>query len=267
MKQRIITGVIGAIAIILLLLASETVIHVAVGIITLYGLFEMYKALNLHKNIPLLILNLLFGVVIFAYKWIPVAFVAPLVFGYIVLVFLMMLISGNTIKFSNVTLSTFMLIYIVFTMLHIVLLRYTPFGKYLIYLVLLGACGTDIFAYFVGVLTGKHKLCPRISPKKTIEGAVGGFFGAIVCAVCFGLVMQYAFKFNVNYVNLLILGAISGVLSEIGDLAASMIKRQYAIKDYGHLLPGHGGIMDRLDSIIFIAPLVYYFVNYLPVLG
>ena len=160
-----------------------------------------------------------------------------------------------------------MLAYIVFTMLHIVLVRYMDNGKYLIYLVLLGACGTDIFAYFVGVLTGKHKLCPTISPKKTIEGAIGGVFGAIICFVGFGLVMQHCFKMDVNYVNLLILGAVSGVLSEIGDLAASMIKRQYQIKDYGHLLPGHGGIMDRLDSIIVIAPLVYYFVKYLPVLG
>ena len=267
MKQRIITGVIGAIVVVLLLLSPDTVVHAAVGVITLYGLFEMYKALEIHKNIPLLTLNLIFAAVVFAYKWIPTELYAPIVFGYIVLVFVMMLISGNTINFSSVALSSFMLAYIVFTMLHIVLLRYMDNGKYLIYLVLLGACGTDVFAYFVGVLTGKHKLCPKISPKKTIEGAVGGIAGAVICYVCFGLVMQHCFKMDVNYVNLLILGVFSGVLSEIGDLAASMIKRQYEIKDYGHLLPGHGGIMDRLDSIIVIAPLVYYFVKYLPVLG
>lgn len=267
MKQRIITGVIIAIAVILVLLSPETVVHAAVCIATLYGLFEMYKALNLHNNIPLLVVNFLFAATIFAYKWIPMEVYAPIVFSYVVLVFVMMLISGNTIHFSDVALSSFMLIYIVFTMVHLVLIRYMPYGCYLIFLVILGACGTDSFAYFVGVLTGKHKLCPTISPKKTIEGAIGGVSGAIICFAGFGLVMQFCFKINVNYLNLVILAIVSGVLSEIGDLAASMIKRQYDIKDYGHILPGHGGIMDRLDSIIVIAPLVYYFVKYLPVLG
>ncbi len=267
MKQRIITGVIGAIVVILLLLSPVNVLHVAVGLVTLYGLFEMYKALDLHKNIPLMVLNFIYAVAIFAYKWIPVEWMPALLFLYVVLLFLAMLKSDNTIAFSKVTLSAFMLVYIVFTMLHIVLVRKLPFGQYLIFLVLLGACGTDIFAYFVGVFTGKHKLCPNISPKKTVEGAVGGFLGAILCFAGFGLVVQFAFSAQVNYVNLVILGAISGILSEIGDLAASMIKRQYEIKDYGHLLPGHGGIMDRLDSIIFIAPLVYYFVKHLPILG
>ena len=87
MKQRIITGVVGAIVVILLLLSPDTVVHAAVGVITLYGLFEMYKALEIHKNIPLLILNLIFAAIVFAYKWISAEFYAPIIFGYIVLVF------------------------------------------------------------------------------------------------------------------------------------------------------------------------------------
>jgi len=146
-------------------------------------------------------------------------------------------------------------------MLHIVTTRQLEAGNLYIFLIFIGAFATDTCAYFVGVLFGKHKLCPKISPKKTIEGAIGGEIGTVILMLAFGYVAGNVANVNVNYLSLGILGVLSGLFSQLGDLTASIIKRQYGVKDYGNLLPGHGGIMDRIDSIVLMAPLVYYFVT------
>lgn len=267
MRQRIITGLIGGAAVLLILISNATIVRIAVGIISLYALHEMYTAVGLNKNTILYIAGLLFAAVAVFIEEFSFNFVMPVVFVYVVIMFLIMLVYNKTLKVTDIALSLFMMVYIVYTMAHIVFVRNLPNGAFNIFLIFVGAFGTDTFAYFVGVTLGKHKLCPVISPKKTIEGAVGGVLGAVLCYFVLGLIMQNFFNVQVQYAYLLILGALCGVFSQIGDLAASLIKRQYGIKDYGHILPGHGGIMDRIDSIIFIAPLVYYFIKNIPVLG
>lgn len=133
-------------------------------------------------------------------------------------------------------------------------------GIYLIWLVFLCSWGSDTCAYCVGILIGKHKMAPKLSPKKSIEGAVGGVVGA---ALLFGLYAQYVInpfsegQFQISLVGAMCLGAVGALLSMVGDLAASAIKRDHDIKDYGKLIPGHGGIMDRFDSVIFTAPMIY----------
>ena len=123
----------------------------------------------------------------------------------------------------------------------------------MIWLVFLSAFGTDIMAYFTGMAIGKHKLCPNLSPKKSVEGAVGGVVGSIVFCGLFGwLVIPDMLT------ECLIIGALGSVVAQLGDLSASAFKRQMGIKDYGNLIPGHGGILDRFDSVMFTAPLVYY---------
>ena len=114
---------------------------------------------------------------------------------------------------------------------------------------------TDTFAYFSGYLFGKHKLIPKISPKKTIEGSIGGVIGSIVCCIIFG----YIFKLDI--IQMIIIGGLGSVIAQIGDLFASAIKRYVGIKDYGKLIPGHGGILDRFDSVILVAPFVYYAIS------
>jgi phosphatidate cytidylyltransferase len=125
----------------------------------------------------------------------------------------------------------------------------------LVWLIFLSAFGTDVMAYFIGHAFGKHKLCPSISPKKTIEGAIGGTIGGIIICGVFG----YFFA-NELLVHCLIIGALGGVISQFGDLTASVFKRKMGIKDYGNLIPGHGGILDRVDSVLFTAPMVYYYI-------
>ena len=129
-------------------------------------------------------------------------------------------------------------------------------GEYrlLVWLVIFSAFGSDIFAYFTGFLLGRHKLCPAISPKKTVEGAIGGVLGSVLICGIFGWVVIPGIA-----VHCLIIGALGAVFSQLGDLTASIFKRKMGIKDYGNLIPGHGGVMDRIDSILFTAPLVYYY--------
>ena len=126
---------------------------------------------------------------------------------------------------------------------------------------------SDAFALFAGMAFGKHKLAPQLSPKKTVEGAIGGFAGAVVCTVIFGVVLQLGFSMEVNYLYLAIYGALGSVVSQIGDLSFSYIKREYGIKDFGNIFPGHGGVLDRFDSVIFCAPLVELLLHVLPAIG
>lgn len=138
------------------------------------------------------------------------------------------------------------------------------YGRYFIMLPFVVAFLTDIGAYFVGVTMGKHKLCPVISPKKTIEGFVGGIALAIIGMVAYALILQLGFGFKINYFFVAIYGIFGSLAGVMGDLSFSVIKRQTGIKDYGHLIPGHGGILDRFDSVILVAPLIEALLVVLP---
>ena len=136
------------------------------------------------------------------------------------------------------------------------------------YLVLLAVClnfATDSVAYFGGIFLGKHRGITRVSPKKSLEGYISGFVGGILFAILYGLVIGAIEDCSVDPVALALCGLLGALFTELGDLVFSFIKRQYGIKDYGHLLPGHGGMLDRFDSMILCAPVVLFFVTYLPV--
>ena len=137
------------------------------------------------------------------------------------------------------------------------------YGNWFVWLIIIGASGSDTFAYLTGMLIGRHHFS-ELSPKKTIEGCVGGVLGTAVLALVYSFFLPEGVDtlFGVNvHILLLICGAVCSIVSQIGDLAASAIKRNYGIKDYSNLIPGHGGIMDRFDSILFTAPLVYYMIQ------
>ena len=153
-----------------------------------------------------------------------------------------------------------------------ILIRNLPFGKELVFSVLFTIWSLDIMAYVVGMVFGQHKLSPDISPKKTLEGAIGGFAAAVFMSFILSSgVLQDAFPSSVNrffaiHIGIwhsLILGAIIGILGQTGDLYESLIKRTYHVKDSSNILPGHGGILDRADSFILLAPVVYYYLAWL----
>ncbi|MBP3384843.1 MAG: phosphatidate cytidylyltransferase [Firmicutes bacterium] len=145
--------------------------------------------------------------------------------------------------------------YIVFFSYHVVLVDGTGEYSILLWLIVLTAFGTDIMAYFTGMLLGKHKLCPKISPKKTIEGSIGGILGSVILCAAFSAIFVPQLL-----VHSIIIGVLGGIISQFGDLTASIFKRKMGIKDYGNLIPGHGGILDRFDSVLFTAPMVYYYI-------
>ena len=155
--------------------------------------------------------------------------------------------------------------YACFLLSHIYLVREYTYGKLLVWLAFIAAFGCDTGAYFAGITFGKHKLIPTLSPKKTIEGSIGGIVTATVLALLYGLWLQRSF--TMDGVNILLLCGLTGFfgsfLAQIGDLAASAMKRLTGIKDFGKLIPGHGGVLDRFDSVILTAPAVYYIMLFL----
>ena len=122
----------------------------------------------------------------------------------------------------------------------------------------------DAGAMFVGMLLGKHPFAPVLSPKKTVEGSVGGLIVGVGITLLYGLVFHFITDVEVNYYFLAVYGILGGVITEVGDLAFSYVKRNRKIKDFGHILPGHGGVLDRFDSVIFCAPLIELLIQWLP---
>lgn len=160
---------------------------------------------------------------------------------------------------NQVMSAVFAFLYAPIMLSYIYLTRNLEDGIYLVWLIFISSWICDTCAYLVGMLIGKHKMAPKLSPKKSIEGAIGGVAGAFGVGVLYGYVLAH-FRF-LELENILLIGVIAGIggiISQIGDLAASAIKRNFSIKDYGKLIPGHGGIMDRFDSVMFTAPMVYY---------
>ena len=149
----------------------------------------------------------------------------------------------------------------------LVLLRLAPHGRFAVLLPIIIAYAGDGGALFAGMLFGKHKLAPRTSPKKTIEGGIGGLVVAVGLSLLYGILLRFAFSVNVNFLMLAVTALVTGFASPLGDLAFSLIKREFGVKDYGKLLPGHGGALDRFDSTVFSAPVVYLLLTALKVLG
>lgn len=277
MKQRVITGVLSAIIFIGALCLMNTIVFpVFIALLSAMAVYEIEKAVGL-KNKLIMILSLILSaavpfIVHFQAK-LPVA-----AFGgvYVVLILIFMLIEFETTKFEQAITAIFASVcvpysfslMIVFRDIHIHFNGYTKIdGIYLLLFAYFAGWMTDIFAYFVGSKLGKHKLCPKISPKKSVEGAIGGVVGAIILNVLLLFVFKQFFfegESGLSYLTVIILSVVLSVISMFGDLAASTIKRNFGIKDFGKLLPGHGGIMDRFDSVLFVLPVLYsaiYFMN------
>lgn len=144
--------------------------------------------------------------------------------------------------------------YVIFLSYHVALTDQIEGFPLMVWLIFLTAFGADSMAYFTGLAVGKHKLCPNISPKKTVEGSIGGIVGSVILCGVFG------YFFTNALIHCIIIGTLGGVISQLGDLTASAFKRHMGIKDYGNLIPGHGGVLDRFDSVLFTAPMVYYYI-------
>jgi phosphatidate cytidylyltransferase len=242
-------------------------LNIAIALISVLAVFEIISALGLSKNFVLLIPSLIFSAVI------PLIQVDMLqqaaYFLYTVVLFGALILYHKVITFREVGVIYSMSLMIPTALETLISLRNLGgrHGMFYVIIAIFSAWIADTGAFFAGSLWGKHKLCPDISPKKTVEGVIGGFVLNIFAMIVFGYIFHavyYAYSVEISYLTLVVIGFFGTIMSILGDLSFSLIKRSCHIKDFGEIIPGHGGILDRFDSVIFEAPFVYLLVQFMP---
>ena len=254
-KTRLISGIVLVIIALATIISGSWILFFTLLAVSLIGMRELYKVMKVSdEHVTVLELVGYLGAVLYY-----IAMKADFGnYGTMAIIISMILILFVYVfgypKFhaDQVMAAFFGVVYVAVMLSFIYLTRSLPDGKFLVWLIFLCSWGCDTCAYCVGMLIGKHKMAPVLSPKKSIEGAVGGVAGAALLGVIYaaatqGKMAEYA-----------LICAVGALISMVGDLAASAIKRNQNIKDYGKLIPGHGGILDRFDSVIITAPVIYY---------
>lgn len=254
-KTRLLSGIVLVAVALLTIISGGYVLFFTLLGISLIGMQELYKVMKVREDhFNALEIAGYFGAVIY-YVLMSLDFEKYGMMGVIISFMMFMFVYVFTypkFKADQVMPAFFGVVYVAVMLSFIYLTRNLPDGKFLVWLIFLCSWGCDTCAYCVGMLIGKHKMAPVLSPKKSIEGAVGGVVGAALLGVIYaaatqGKMAEYA-----------LICAVGALISMVGDLAASAIKRNQNIKDYGKLIPGHGGILDRFDSVIITAPVIYY---------
>ncbi len=256
---RFRSSLIIAVCAVLALVLGGNVLFGVILLVSLTGMMEMYRVAGAHRALPGIIgylacaaynLLLLFGKGAYRTEFF-IAFFLVLMLGYV--------FTFPKYRAGQVTMVFFGFFYVAVMLSYVWQLRNGDGGAYLVWLVFIGSWGSDTCAYLVGRKFGRHKIVPKLSPKKSLEGCIGGVAGAAALGALFAAVFSEKLTIFTNPIlSCALMGAASSVLSQLGDWAASAIKRNYDVKDYGTLIPGHGGIMDRFDSVIFTAPVIYY---------
>jgi phosphatidate cytidylyltransferase len=261
MKTRIITAIVMAIVGVPVLIFSKYIVFpVMLSLLALFGTYEMLRVLSVEKNyfisVPPYLMALAFPILAYFFSVNNeknfILIVAAALFAYLLYMFFVAVFMKGKMKFAELSSAFAAVAYIVLSFTSLSVLRYMPNGVWCLIIILVAAWGCDIFAYFTGMLFGKHKLIPEISPKKTVEGSVGGIVCATLCMLLYGFILSKATSLTPNYIVLAVCGAVLSAISQIGDLIASLIKREHGVKDYGNIFPGHGGVMDRFDSVLSI---------------
>lgn len=267
MKTRIIAAAVALPLFLIVLLVPVTwPTAILLAAMCAIGARELLYATGLVKHGRLNLYAMLSAVIVCLWSWLG----CPDWMGFIWLLVFFLLLAAELLaahaklQFSEICYTAFAGLFFPLLLSALVRIRCMENGVFLIIMPLILAFTADSGAYFAGRAFGKHKLAPVISPKKTIEGAVGGVLSTILFVTLYGLVLQIAFDFTVHYLAGLVYGLLGSVLSIVGDLTFSVIKRQVGIKDYGNVLPGHGGILDRFDSMVVVAPLAEILLILLP---
>lgn len=261
---RLASGIVLVIVAVLTILAGGDIWFLLVSALSMIGLYELYKTMNIEKTLigyAGLAAAVFYSILL---RWnVHSSSIVALIVGFF-------LISGIYVftfpkfKADQVAFSVFGMVYVPLLMMHLYQVRELGDGLYIIPLVFLSAWGNDTCAYCVGMLFGKHKMTPKLSPKKSVEGLFGGIIGACLLGAGYGALFgSHLPSLGNATVSCAIICGVGALIAVVGDLAASAVKRDTGIKDYGKLIPGHGGVLDRFDSILFTAPIVYYLSVYL----
>ena len=260
---RYLTILIGAPLVILLFIyANQLVINIFVSIVSIITLREYYECFKrTGKAKPTQWVGYLNCILITILQFVDkeklyATMLIVLAMSMLIL-FIEQIITGGKKTIVDIMVTIFGIAYVPFLLVFFTLLRdKQPMGLIYIAYIFTSAWGSDTFAYLIGKKFGKHKLTP-ISPKKTVEGAIGGIVGALLFSLVYTVVMNNFMHLSINYLHIAIITIVLAIIGEIGDLAASGIKRYCGIKDFSDLLPGHGGMLDRIDSLLLITPFAY----------
>ena len=262
MLMRILSSAIGLIILFAILLTDKPILYFATAVVGVMGLKEFYDAMKQKSN-PLSKTGLIFGAVyillIEKFNLYEGNFVILLLIMFLA-VFIVIIINHKEHNITDASITITGFFYVCVLLSYVPLVRNLPDGQFYVWLIFIVAWGSDTGAYLVGLTLGKAKLCPDISPKKTIAGAVGGLLFSIIFVLIYMSILIKYYDMNINnHIGMaLLIGTLGSIISQIGDLVASVIKRYTEIKDFGEIMPGHGGILDRFDSILFVAPFIYY---------
>ena len=251
-KTRLLSGIVLVAVLILTVGMGGPVLYTVLLAASLIGLMELYRTVKV-QNQALGVVGYLgaIGYYILMYQN-KMEYIMPLIILVLMLAMAVYVFAYPKFVAEQVMTVFFGVLYVAVMLSFVYQTRCLPDGMVMVWLIFLSSWGCDTCAYCVGMLIGKHKMAPVLSPKKSIEGAVGGVVGAALLGVIYaaathGAMLEYA-----------VICGVGALISMVGDLAASAIKRNQGIKDYGKLIPGHGGILDRFDSVIFTAPVIYY---------
>lgn len=283
MKKRILSAIAGLILLAVLLAFFDTIlVNILAAWVCLLCLYEIFKAADLLRRRGLVAVCGVYCVLILFLNTSAIAIsFSYLSYLLVVLLFLVLLHSHNDLKVEQMGYSFLISILLAVSFYCLILLKEQTgpqMGVFYLLLIFGSAWWSDSGAFFVGTFFGKHKLCPQVSPKKTVEGLVGGLVAATVCNVLVALAFQAFCNWvvpwgyirnavTVNFPVVALVSPLAALLGVLGDLSASIIKRQCGIKDFGNLMPGHGGAMDRFDSVLFISPLFYFIFNICPLIS
>lgn len=277
MHERTKTAVVGLLlAAVILFFSNTIVLNITVAILSVLAVWELFKAVSLTRHKFLTAFSLLCAVLI---PFIKVAnYKNALLLGsylYILVAFCALIKNHATLKAEYVGFAFLVTIFLPLAFSTLIYIRDVyGFAVGMFYLLygLVAAWMADIGGLFAGMFFGKRKLAPNISPKKTVEGAIGGLLLAFVSVLLFSFLFEkfapqvFGGSYSINYLAVILSSPLFTVVSILGDLSASVIKRQHDVKDYGNIMPGHGGVMDRFDSALFVFPLLYLMVSTFPLL-
>ena len=258
--KRITSGLLGfPLVLLILLIGDKIIVDIALSIIALLAMNEYFNAVAKVSK-PVRWLGYLSCLSIALVHIVPKEYLSTIVTlavpTILLILFSQVIATEMKTSFKDIAYTFIGIFYVVFFMMFVAFINGMQDGNILIWYAIIAAWGTDIFAYFVGKAIGKHKFS-KVSPKKSIEGCIGGTLGAILLMILYTYVANTFWGMNYSYLFIAGIGLILSLIGQIGDFAASSIKRSVDVKDFSNLIPGHGGMLDRIDSLIFLAPFAY----------
>lgn len=262
-KTRLLSGIVLVILALVVIISGGAITLFSLLGISIIGMKELYRVFKLEKT-ALANISYVMAVIFYISEFYG-GFVdsMALVMLFLILLMFVYVLSYPKYEAKDVMTIFFGMFYVAVMLSYVYQIRVLENGVYLAFLIFICSWGCDTCAYCVGKLMGKHKMAPVLSPKKSVEGAVGGVVGTALLTVLYTFIFQEQMGLEIRGIIVLaIISAVAGLISMVGDLTASAIKRNYDIKDYGTLIPGHGGIMDRFDSMMITAPIIYYLAVY-----